>query len=144
MEITLTKSQAAFMEKLTERCKRVEAILSTPVSVNDPEALLKELSSRIEALSLTSTLLADATLLYDYAKGSAVTLILEDEKLTGAKQDVLRLYIQGKLAKYNAIYVRAETLVKDLRNSVDGIRSLLSYEREMVRNGVTDSFNSNN
>lgn len=135
-EVELTEAQVNYYNKLLAQVKAVEEALAKPISVNDPEALVEELGERLERLADTSELLAGATLVYDYAKGKVATLVLEEASLTGAKQEVLKLYIQGKLAKYNALYIRVENAVKDLRNSIDGIRSLLSYERELVRNNV--------
>jgi len=135
-EVTLTQAQEAFYKKILNQVKIVEEALAKPISVNDPEALVIELGHRLERLADSAELLAGATLVYDYAKGKVAILVLEEASLTGAKQDILKLYIQGKLAKYNALYVRVEAAVKDLRNSIDGIRSLLSYERELVRNNV--------
>lgn len=135
-EVELTEAQLAYYNKLTAQVRTVEQALAKPISVNDPEALVNELGLRLERLADTSELLAGATLVYDYAKGKVATLVLEEQSLAGAKQDVLKLYVQGKLAKYNALYVRVENAVKDLRNSIDGIRSLLSYERELVRNNI--------
>jgi hypothetical protein len=136
-EVVLNEAQAAYYAKVSNKVKAVEEALAKPISVNNPEALVLELGIRLERLADSAELLAGATLLYDFAKGQVANLVLEEESLAGAKQEILKLYIQGKLAKYNALYIRVEAAVKDLRNSIDGIRSLLSYERELVRNNIT-------
>ena len=76
---------------------------------------------------------ATATAIFDWAKGEVVQEVLNSPQLTEAKQTVVSHHIQGRLAKYNALYERVQSIEKNLRSSVEGLRSLLSYEKENIR-----------
>ena len=59
-------------------------------------------------------------------------MIFDDRKLT-AKQQVQMLYISGQLKEEEGLYTRAERCVKALDKSIEGIRSLLSYDKSMTK-----------
>lgn len=76
--------------------------------------------------------MSTATAVHSWAKGEAAAEAMDKEKVYSAKADVQRKWFSGRLAKYDAFYSRVETLEKALRQQIEGLRSLLSYNKEMA------------
>jgi hypothetical protein len=134
--ILLPTDKQTEYERVMAKCKAIEEILQIEVNPNSGDELNFELSKRLSLLGYASSMLAEATSVYDWAKGETANIIMRDNTFPQLKQEVLKLFIQGRLSTYSALYVRAENVIKDLRSSIEGIRTMLSYEKELIRNKV--------
>lgn len=118
--------------ELTDLVEKIEKQLRLEVDQTNGENLAFELNTRNQLLCETSHMMELATKIYDEAKGRVAEEIMFDEKKLNAKQQILLLYIAGKLKEENALYVRCERAVKALDKSIEGLRSLLSYDKQMT------------
>lgn len=119
--------------ELVKKIELIESRLNTVVDQTMGENIAFELNERTNLLSKTPVIMELATKIYDEAKGRLAEEIFFDEKKLKAKQQIQIMYIAGKLKEENALYVRAERCVRALDKSIEGLRSLLSYDKEMTR-----------
>ena len=126
------KDQLKVYKELIEVCMKIESVLMQPIEPDDPSSVERQLAERISYLGYTSRMMEQAIGIYDHVKGLAVDLILQSP-VAEMKQSIQKNWFDGKLARYSALYARVENLVKDLRNSIEGLRSILSYEKELIR-----------
>ncbi|OHB91776.1 MAG: hypothetical protein A2Z57_04800 [Planctomycetes bacterium RIFCSPHIGHO2_12_39_6] len=120
----------------TELLKKIELIesrLKTVVDQSSGENIAFELNERTNLLSETPVIMELASKIYDEAKWKLAEEMFFDEKKLNAKQQVQMMYIAGKLKEENALYVRAERAIKALDRSIEGLRSLLSYDKAMTK-----------
>ena len=133
IELSDPKQKAVYKE-LLETCNKIEAILIQPIEPDDPASVERQLADRIMYLGYTARMMEIATAVYDYAKGMAADMALTNDNLMEAKQDIQRKWMEGRLARYSAMYAKVETLVKDLRNSCNGLITIISFEKSKMQN----------
>lgn len=133
MTIQLSEDQQQKYNSVIKLCCDIEKEMHNTVEASDPVQIQNQLSNLLPYLSNLSDMVSIATAIYDWAKGKVADEIISNDSLMEAKQNILSNFIQGRLAKYNALYQRVESVSKNLRSSVDGLRSLLSYEKELAR-----------
>ena len=136
MEITLTAEQQQLHSKLITAVNKIESAMANVIEYKDHEQLKFEIMSRTEMLHNNGQLLSWATALYDNAHGQVASYMLTNEALYKAANIVQKSWMQGQLTKWNALFVRTERVLKDLNNSIDGIISVLSYEKEAMKHSV--------
>lgn len=119
-------------KELLEKIEKIEKQLRLEVDQTNGENLAFELNTRNQLLCETPHMMELASKIYDEAKGRVAEEIMFDEKKLNAKQQILLLYIAGKLKEENALYVRCERAVRALDKSIEGLRSLLSYDKQMT------------
>lgn len=132
--IILNPTQQDILNRLTKKCENIERDLATPVNPNEPQDIQSQIEKLRPHLSDVSTMMADATSIYDYAKGECYKEIMKDSKLLTAKATIQKMWIDGELNEFNALYVRVESVTKALKNSIDGLVSMLAMEREKIKN----------
>ncbi len=132
MTIKLDLEQQKVYDFTIKTCCQIEAEMHTPVDPTNPAEVEAQLGNIIPWLANLSVLVSNSNAIYDWAKGEVATEIISKPDLMEAKQDILKNYIQGKLAKYSALFERVEALSKNLRSQVEGLRSILSYEKEQL------------
>lgn len=130
--IDLSPEQKATYNSLLEMLETIDKEMRMEIDVTNGDEIAHHLMQRINLLSLSARIMELATLIYDWAKGTAAEEILLNENLLDAKQDIQRKIIEGKIAKWDALYTRADRTVKDLNLSIEGLRSCLSYEKNMA------------
>lgn len=136
MTIELNKDQQDIYNNVVKLCCDIEADMNTSIEASEPAQIEEQLSNLLPYLSNLSDMISKATAIYDWAKGEVAKEIIADAKLMDTKQNILNTFIQGRLAKYNALYKRVESVEKNLRSNIEGLRSMLSYEKELVRNKI--------
>lgn len=129
MTIKLSPEQEAHYKNLVRLCEEIETAMDATIDGSDPAQIQHELSNRIPYLSNISKMMETATAIYDWAKGEAVKIAMKDASIIELKAAPQRLWFDGQLAKYSGMYQRVERLSKTLPSSVEGLRSLLSYEK---------------
>jgi len=132
MTIVLSQEQQKVYDSTIKICCQIESEMSTTVDPTNPAEVEAQLGHIIPWLANLSTLVSNSNAIYDWAKGEVASEIISKPNLMEAKQDVLKNFIQGRLAKYSALYERVEALSKNLRSQVEGLRSILSYEKEQL------------
>lgn len=120
--------------ELIKKCELIEHDLSIPINPNDPQQIQNQIEKLRVYLSDVSTMMSEAVSIYDYAKGECYKEIIKNSKLLQAKATIQKMWIEGKLNEFNALYVRVESVTKSLKNSIDGLVSLLAMEREKIKN----------
>lgn len=132
MRIELNKDQQKIYDDTIRLCCDIEKALSTTIEPTEPTQISTQLENLRPYLANCSTLISNATAIYDWAKGKVMDDIIEQDKLLECKQEILKNYIAGKLARYSALYARCESLEKNLRSSIEGLRSMLSFQKELI------------
>lgn len=132
MSIELNKEQKAIYDNTIALCCDIEKALATTIEPTEPTQISAQLENLRPYLANCSTLIGNATAIYDWARGRVMYDIISEDKLLDCKQEILKNYIAGKLARYSALYARCESLEKNLRSSVEGLRSMLSYQKELI------------
>lgn len=134
MKLQLTDEQVAVRTKMLGMVEAIEAYLGEEVDPQNPEECAYRLERGIRLLSTTGLILQYATAIYDYCKGQAVLAILEHDQLAKAGYNLQKEAMSGMLAQYNALYERSVRCCKDLNNAIEGTRTLISYNKEVMRN----------
>lgn len=133
MTINLNAEQQKLYNNVVALCCDIEKEMATTVDPTVPEQVQQQLSVLLPYLSNLSNMVSVATAVFDWAKGEVADEIMKNPvKFEDMKQSVISLFCQGRLAKYSALYERVESVSKNLRTSVEGLRSMLSYEKELV------------
>ena len=134
MEIKLTAEQEKIHKELLQIINRIEIQLMTEIDPKDTNLIQSEILQRGILLSYSAKCLSWATALFDNAHGQLAEYMLTNEQMHEAKQTIISSWMKGKLAKWNALYVRTESVLKKLDRSIEGLISVLAYERELMRN----------
>lgn len=133
MTIELNEEQTRHYNNVIKLCCDIEKEMHTTIDPTMPEQVQDQLSKLLPYLSNLSNMVSVSTAIYDWARGMVADEIMKDAiKFEDMKSSVVTIFMQGRLAKYNALYARVESVSKNLRSSVEGLRSLLSYEKELA------------
>lgn len=131
--IELSPSQLPSLNELNSLISKIEKETGISVDHTTGDEIAYHLMRRIELQHHTPRIMELATIIYDHCKGMAATEVMSDERLLNLKADVQRKWFDGKLAKWNALYAKCERACKDLNSGIDGLRSILSREKELMR-----------
>jgi len=132
MSVELSEIQKPLYNEMMGYILAIETEMLIEVDQTNGENIAYTLMKRISLLATCARMMSTATAIYDWAKGEAAKEVLGHEQLLNAKQDIQRKWFDGRLSKWNALYVRAERSYKDLSLSIEGLRSLLSYEKNLA------------
>lgn len=130
VELILSQSQQKVEEELKELVTIGTALLSKKPSPHEMPDHLQNLSN---FLASTPRMMEISSAIYSIAKGVAANEALNNKSLLAAKQDVQRRWLEGKVAKYEALYQKCETIKKAIDKSIDSYRTLISYEKEQIK-----------
>lgn len=99
-----------------------------------PASILSEvLADRLSLLGLAPQIMEYASWYHSKGREEVYNVIAEDEKLKKEKVDTLKLFITGFLAERDAFYERANQLIRSLEKNIEGIRTIISLEKESLR-----------
>jgi hypothetical protein len=132
--VEISLSQQPHLDKLHKMTSAINAEVSVPIDATNGEEIAYRLTRRIELLQYTPGIMELATVIYDHCKGLCAEEVMNDERLLNLKADVQRKWFDGRLAKWNGLYALAERTCKDLNSGIDGLRSVLSREKELMKN----------
>ena len=130
MSIELTDKQKPFLMELIGHLQNMEACMATNVNHNDLNSLTAQLASALSLLAHQGRVVELAVGIFDWAKGQAVDVVKNDD----LKHEVLKMKLSGLLSAHSARFDRAERTVKALTTYVDGLRTLISAEKELSKN----------
>ncbi len=96
----------------------------------DPQGLMAELDTRGQYLARSAEIVADAQILLDKKRGEVA------EKHLGTEEswNIVKHVIEAQCSDEKKLYVLAERLNATLCHQMDGIRTLLSFAKEELRN----------
>lgn len=100
-----------------------------------PEGLLAELDYRCQWLARSSEILADCKLILDKRSGE------EAEKFIGSEDgwNVVKILIASRVREEAKLVHLAERLNATICHQIDAVRSILSFEKESMRNSQWNS-----
>ena len=118
------KDKVAELDRLIAECDRCMATELT----NDINGLLEHLTKSCTLLSLQGRIMELAVHIFDWAKGQAKDRVDKDLKL-----ELMRYALAGILSPYSAKYERAERTVKSFQTYIDGLRTIISAEKDLAK-----------
>ena len=115
------------MTELAQEIADLYDYLKKPLD-RTPEGLILELDSRGQWLARSAELLADAQVLLDQKRGKAAEVHI------GTKEswNVVKHQIEAECVDEKKLFVLAERLNATLTHQMDGIRSILSFEKQSM------------
>lgn len=119
------------MNELREGIDRINEALAIKVDLNG-HTISEELEHRLGLLAHSSKLMYLAKKLHGEAKGKVFEEAMNNKDLMNSKIDFQRLYIAGKMAESDALYEETESAVKNLEKNIEGLRSLLGFEKNLM------------
>ena len=131
--VELSTAQVPHLNELNRLIGLIEKETSIAIDHTNGDEVAWHLMRRIELQQHTPRIMELAVTIYDHCKGMAATEVMGEERLLNLKADVQRKWFDGKLAKWNGLFHKAERACKDLNSGIDGLRSILSREKEMMR-----------
>jgi hypothetical protein len=132
--IEITPTQQQYVDKLQMMLAKIDAEMAITIDSTSGDEVAYRLTRRIELLQYTAKVMDLATVLYDHCKGMCADEVMNNQQLLGLKADVQRKWFDGRLAKWNGLHIRSERTCKDLICGIDGLRSVLSREKELMKN----------
>ncbi len=129
--IELTAAQLPTYNKMMGFILEIDKEMLVSVESDNASAINNALNERIALLAYSPLIMELATIIFDHVSGICANEIMSDKNLLDAKQAVQRMYIQGRMAKWNGMFVRAERTIKDLAKSIDGLITMLSYAKSV-------------
>lgn len=132
--VELTATQIPALNELNGLLAKIEKETAISVDHTTGDEVAFHLMRRIELQHHTPRIMELATMIYDHCKGMVAVEAMSEDRILNLKQDIQRKYFDGRLAKWNALYAKAERTCKDLNASMDGLRSILSREKELMKN----------
>ena len=134
--ILLDEKQQDKINKLKTICEKIEGDLGITVTPNEPTEIQHLIERLRPYLANAPKMLSDVSELLDFAKGECAEKMLSEGKILNAKSNIQKMWIEGKMNKYNKLFVRVESVTKKLDKSIDTLVSLLSFEKEKVKYNI--------
>ena|ERR1035437_10049144 len=125
--IALTPEQTPYYNKLIRLVAEIEKVMATTVNADDANEVNYTLNERVVLLSTCPEIMELASMIYNTCKGVLADEMMINQKLLDSKQNIQRMYIDGKLSKWEGMFIRAERATKDLAKSIDGLITMLSF-----------------
>jgi hypothetical protein len=117
--------------KALKDVEHIDSLISTPRN-KEASKLWEDLDALIQWLARSGELVADAESIYESALGATIIEMSTEKKYSFATS-LFRQVAEGKCADILKIYRRIERQNAALTHAIDAIRSLLSYEKENLR-----------
>lgn len=118
--------------QLTDNLLILEKALNVVIDPDNTAQLKHELATRIEMSGNAGVMKEQAVLLYNYAKGIIADHCFVTPQILNAKQAIQKMWIDSRLAQYEAMYERVETDLQKLDNSIKGLITLLSHNKATI------------
>ena len=134
--LDLTPEQKPTYDKLLSMVEVIEKRLRLEIDQTESEQLLHEINHRQQLNADSSKIMEYATIIYDSMQGLAAEQMLLNAEAMEAPAAIRTMLLKGKLAKWSALYERSVEACKTLDKSIEGLRSMLSYNKELISNKV--------
>jgi hypothetical protein len=124
------------MRTLDETLTMIEEIeYSLSISTKGmPPALLTEiLSDRLALLAMAPEIMEFASWYHSKGREEVFQEIMASPEIRKEKADNVKLFVTGRLAERDAFYERANQLIRSLEKNIEGVRTIISLEKESLR-----------
>lgn len=99
-----------------------------------PPAILTEiLSDRLALLAMAPEIMEFASWYHSKGREDVFQEIMANPEIRKEKADNVKLFVTGRLAERDAFYERANQLIRSLEKNIEGVRTIISLEKESLR-----------
>ena len=130
MTIELNPEQQQVYTDLIKFAGEVKGIMAVAVDSDEPSQIKYAIDSRLPYLANLPKMMEGAVAIHNWAKDKVADVMLQDDNLYNAKQAIQIRQIEGMIAKFTALYERINSLHSALKLSIEGLKSLLSYQKQ--------------
>lgn len=134
--VALDEEQTQILAEISDFCSKIEDDLRISVNINEPHEIQYQIEKLRRHLSDASYISSKASFLLDFAKSKVADMIMQDKKLLSLKSGLQKMFIAGEINQINTLYVRTETAIKSLKDSISALVSLLSMEKEKIKHEI--------
>lgn len=134
--IELSGEYKVAFNKLEARCAEIENLLEEPIITSESTDIQNKIESLRPLLAESPEMISTAAYLYDKAKGECVDLLWKKTSILHSKSNIQKMWIDSQLSKYNSLFIRVESVTKKLDKSIDTLVSLLSFNKELIKNQI--------
>jgi hypothetical protein len=114
--------------KLAEEVNSLYESIKQPLD-RTPEGLIAEIDFRCQWLARSSEILADCQIILDKKRGEVSTEYIA----TKDGWNIVKAVIESRCAEEKKLFMLADRLNATLTHQIDGIRSMLSFEKESAK-----------
>jgi hypothetical protein len=137
--IELTPEQKPTYDQLMTMVEAIEKRLRLEIDPSNSEEITYEINHRQRMNADSGKILEYATLIYNNIKGVVGEEAMSREDVLTSKAAFQKLWVEGRLARWTAMYARCEEATKTLDKSISGLISMLSYNKELIKSQVGSS-----
>ena len=132
MSIELNTEQKKVFDSTMQLILACEKDLHTSVNPEESQECLNQLSNLMPHLGVMPEIMQNATVIFNWAKGQAAASAMDNTVILNAKQDIQKRFLEGQIAKWSGFYERAEQVQKSLALQIEGLRSIISFNKGIV------------
>lgn len=135
--IELNEAQKPFVSELENLIRSCEDTMAIDLENSDITSLLGHLRTCQTLMSVQSRIVELSTLIYGHVKGLLIEefkQIQEDEVdfYKSMKVHEFRLWADGKMSRWEALYLKSERVIKSLDRYNENLRTLISAEKQLT------------
>lgn len=118
----------------------IEGLLKDSVDHQNGEQVAEQLMKACELLHTSGRLMEIATRNINLARGRGMYMIVTDARTRDLQATVQKNIVEGAIAEYIGDYARVERTTKNLIHYLDGLRTLVSKNKEQEK---MNNYNAN-
>lgn len=127
--VELSPNQLPYLSELKNLLQTMEdTMIEPPQDINHA---LEHLNRCGTVLAIQGRVIELATLIYSHVKGLLAEELSGDEKLKEMKVHEFRLWADGRLAQWEALFQKSERMIKSLDKYCENLRTIISAEKEL-------------
>lgn len=135
--IELNEAQKPFVSELENLIRSCEDTMAIDLENSDITSLLGHLRTCQTLMSVQARIVELSTLIYGHVKGLLIEefkQIQEDEVdfYKSMKVHEFRLWAEGKMSRWEALYLKSERVIKSLDRYNENLRTLISAEKQLT------------
>ena len=135
--IELNEAQKPFVSELENLIRSCEDTMAIDLENSDITSLLSHLRTCQTLMSVQARIVELSTLIYGHVKGLLIEefkQIQEDEVdfYKSMKVHEFRLWAEGKMSRWEALYLKSERVIKSLDRYNENLRTLISAEKQLT------------
>lgn len=123
----------------------IEKRMRTSIDQTNSDELMHEINHRQQMAADSGIIIEYATIIFNYVQGAAAEQMLLNTQAMEAPAIIRTQLMKGYLAKWDGMYERAIAATKKLDKSIDGLISMLSYNKALIASNIgSQNWQSNN
>ena len=127
--LKLEPDQKPYLAELENILQTFEDTMTSPP--NDINSQLEHLNTCNSLLALQGRVMELATLIHNNMKGKLIEEFKDSDE--DMKAHEFRLWADGKMARWEALYFKAERTIKSLDKYCENLRTIISAEKELSK-----------